>query len=224
MYICYIDESGTPELDVGIHYALVGIAIPAYRWRDCDKQINAIKSKYKLKNEEIHSAWMRRYYREQKKIIKYEQLTYEARRNAVELKLKESLRIEANKGAKQARAKLKEIKKIRPYIHLKHDERIACLEELCDLISGWGYCRIFGDVINKASFKGKPPKYPPAEEAFSQIVTRFERFLKSEDEIGLFIRDRLRKRFSIYAASFVDETDSTRSSKSFRSALGSMAS
>ena len=66
MYLCYIDESGTPDVPGNTsHYVLAGVSIPVQYWRDCDKDIEAIKADYDLSDEEVHVAWMLRSYPEQ---------------------------------------------------------------------------------------------------------------------------------------------------------------
>ncbi|MDP2982521.1 MAG: DUF3800 domain-containing protein [Candidatus Latescibacter sp.] len=47
MYLCYIDESGTPDIPGNTsHYILAGVSIPVQYWKDCDNDIENIKSKY----------------------------------------------------------------------------------------------------------------------------------------------------------------------------------
>ena len=47
MYLCYIDESGTPDIPGNTsHYILAGLSIPVEHWKTCDKEIGKIKSKY----------------------------------------------------------------------------------------------------------------------------------------------------------------------------------
>lgn len=68
MYLCYIDESGTPEIPGNTsHFILAGISIPIWHWRDCDREIAKVKMDNELENSEIHTAWMMRTYPEQKK-------------------------------------------------------------------------------------------------------------------------------------------------------------
>ena len=40
MYLCYIDESGTPDVPGNTsHYVLAGVSIPVQYWRDCDEEL-----------------------------------------------------------------------------------------------------------------------------------------------------------------------------------------
>lgn len=68
IYFCYIDESGTPETSGNTsHYILAGFLIPINQWKKLDKSIYAIKKKYSLDNQEIHTAWITRRYLENNK-------------------------------------------------------------------------------------------------------------------------------------------------------------
>jgi len=69
MYLCYIDESGTPDIPGNTsHSILAGIAIPADRWKQCDNIIAKVKQDGDIRNNEIHTSWMLRPYSEQHKI------------------------------------------------------------------------------------------------------------------------------------------------------------
>jgi len=73
MFLCYIDESGTPESPGNTsHFILAGLAIPIDKWKSCDMDISVIKKKYSLPEVEIHTGWMLREYPEQTKIINLE--------------------------------------------------------------------------------------------------------------------------------------------------------
>ena len=69
MYLCYMDESGTPDLPGNTsHFILVGLSIPVWHWKTCDREIAQLKREHSLGDEEIHCAWMLRRYLEQSKI------------------------------------------------------------------------------------------------------------------------------------------------------------
>jgi hypothetical protein len=47
MQLCYLDESGTPELPGNTsHYILAGLAIPVWHWKTCDQEIAKIRVQY----------------------------------------------------------------------------------------------------------------------------------------------------------------------------------
>ena len=84
MQLCYIDESGTPELTGNTsHFVLAGISVPDQYWSQHNKQLEKIKSNYGLGDAEIHVAWMMRTYIEQNSIPGFESMTYQKRRSEV---------------------------------------------------------------------------------------------------------------------------------------------
>ena len=57
MHLCYIDESGTPEIPGNTsHFILAAISIPIWHWKDCEREISQVKEKHNLKDCEIHTA------------------------------------------------------------------------------------------------------------------------------------------------------------------------
>ena len=43
MYLCYIDESGTPDIPGNTsHYVLAGLSVPISYWKSCDKEIESV--------------------------------------------------------------------------------------------------------------------------------------------------------------------------------------
>jgi len=81
MYLCYIDESGTSDIPGNTsHFILAGLSVPIWHWKDCDREIEAIKRNYSLKNLEIHVAWLLRPYLEQTRIADFKSLNYMQRR------------------------------------------------------------------------------------------------------------------------------------------------
>jgi hypothetical protein len=76
MLLCYLDESGTPEIPGNTsHYILAGLAISVNKCKDAEQDINAIKQRYRLEDSEIHTAWLLRKYIEQTKIPNFETLS-----------------------------------------------------------------------------------------------------------------------------------------------------
>ena len=85
MYLCYIDESGTADVPgTTSHFILAGISLPIWHWRDADREVSDILSRYDLSGEELHTAWILRSYVEQQHIPNFSQLSRGERRVAVE--------------------------------------------------------------------------------------------------------------------------------------------
>ena len=138
MYLCYIDESGTPDVPGNTsHYILAGISIPVQFWRDCDKDIEAIKIEYDLADEEIHVAWLLRSYPEQNKIIGFDKLDYVQRRREVTVfRAAELLRLQRVKNPTLLHQTKKNYEKTACYVHLTTAERRELIRKMAKALSG----------------------------------------------------------------------------------------
>ncbi|HME01306.1 MAG TPA: DUF3800 domain-containing protein [Terriglobia bacterium] len=194
MYLCYIDESGVPEIGHGTsHFVLVGLSIEAWDWKRQDRAVTEVKKRFGLSDAEVHTGWMTRRYMEQEKIANFNTLDWPQRSlQAQRERDKQLIRVAALKGPTKAQELRKTYRKTQAYIHLTLDERMNFLRELADLIGSWGNTRLFSEAIDKTSFGGIPPTIPPREEAFTQVVDRFERYLAGiggQQTIGLLAHD-----------------------------------
>jgi hypothetical protein len=150
MYLCYIDESGVPEIGHGTsHFVLVGLSIEAWDWKAQDRAVTSVKRKFSLSEAEIHTGWMTRRYLEQERIPDFVNLDSPARRvtvrNARDTQL---IKTQALKGSKAAAELRKAYRKTDSYIHLTLDQRMDCLRQLADLIGSWGNTRLFCHAID----------------------------------------------------------------------------
>lgn len=181
MYLCYIDESGTPDIPGNTsHYVLAALSIPVWHWRDSEKEIYSIKQKYSLQNAEIHSGWLTRKYIEQNKILNFSKLDFSQRRYEVEKYRKtELLNLQKSHKQNSYRQTKKKYKHTEDYIHLTYEERIAFLEDVARIIGNWGFARLFAECVDKIHFDPKRAKQSADEQAFEQVVSRFEQFLKA---------------------------------------------
>lgn len=196
VYFCYIDESGTPQIPGNTsHYILCGISIPVKYWKRCDRQINSIKTKYGLATAEIHTGWIKREYLEQSKINGFDTMSYTERRSAViSARTSELYRIKKSNNPKALKQAKKNYAKTEAYIHLTFNERMCFLQEIADTVGRWSYARIFAECIDKVFFDPTKASHSTDEQAFEQIVTRFEYYMtnvcrKGEDNYGLLIHD-----------------------------------
>jgi hypothetical protein len=96
MYLCYIDESGTPDIPGNTsHFILAGLSMPVWHWRGADREIRQILVRFGLENQEFHTAWLLRSYLEQSKVANFEAMDWVARRSAVQkLRTSELLRLQ----------------------------------------------------------------------------------------------------------------------------------
>lgn len=180
MQLCYVDESGTPELPgTTSHYVLAGLCLPIWEWRKADEQVNQVCVRYDLAGCEIHTTWLLRSYPEQRRISGFDQMTYAERRGAV--KRERAIAVLAarnNRNVKAAAQAKKNYKHTDDYIHLTHDERASLVVELAYLVSSWTYATIFAECIDKMHYLTLyNPGQSVDEQAFEQVISRLERYL-----------------------------------------------
>lgn len=200
MYICYIDESGTSDVPgTSSHFILAGLSIPIEHWRDADREISQVLSKYGLEHVEIHTAWMIRKYLEQSRIPDFEKLDWATRRSAVgRERTKHLLNLQKAQNSKAYKQAMKNYRHTSAYVHLTHAERLATIEAVADTISSWGNARLFAECIDKTHFD---PAHSGGraidEQALEQVVSRFQQYLSiavktglpSSQPLGLLVHD-----------------------------------
>ena len=191
MHLCYIDESGTPDLPGNTsHYVLVGLSIPDQYWKSHHDQLEHIKTRFGLQDAEIHTAWMMRPYLEQTSIPGFESMSWTQRRSRVtQARNAELLRLQrvAGRRVKQTR---KNYRNTESYIHLSLDERRQAVTAIAELISSWGWARLFAECIDKLHFDPVLANMTVHEQAFEQVVSRFEQYLQNtQGGYGLLVHD-----------------------------------
>ncbi len=198
MHLLYIDESGVSSIPGNTsHFVLTGIAVPIWHWKDCDREISVIKQKYDLVDAEIHTAWIMRPYLEQARIPNFDSLQIHERKRAVTAERNsELLRLQRAHNNKIYKQTKKNYKKTNGYIHLTYSQRKDFITEVAECVSNWGFARVFSECINKIHFDPVRSPITLDEQAFEQVVSRFEQYLSniSEDDLkkkayGLLIHD-----------------------------------
>ncbi len=197
MYLCYIDESGTSDIPGNTsHFVLAGVSLPIWRWRNADRDIEEIKHRYGLRDAEIHTAWLLRKYLEQSRIRDFENLSRFQRKSEV-MRARTSHLLQLQNSSKRAsyRQVKKNYAKTNAYIHLTLQERQAFITEVAESVSNWGFARLFAECIDKVHFDPMRAQSSVDEQAFEQIVSRFEQFLRNIDvpdgqrNYGLLVHD-----------------------------------
>jgi hypothetical protein len=178
MYLCYIDESGTSEIPGNTsHFVLAGLSLPISFWRNADREISTVLGRYGLENEELHTAWVLRKYLEQSKIPNFDQMDWATRRSAVQqYRTRELLRLQKIGGGPYRQAQ-KNYEQTKAYVHLTHGERVSVVRDVADVVGGWGYARLFAECIDKVHFDPARTKLSVDEQAFEQVVSRFQQYL-----------------------------------------------
>ena len=181
MFLCYIDESGTPEVPgTSSHFVLAGLSIPIWHWRAADREISLTLGRYGLENEELHTGWLLRKFLEQRKIPNFERMDWAGRRSAVQrYRTAELFRLQKLSSSRPYRQAKKNYDHTNAYIHLTYEERVAAVRDVADVISRWGQARLFAECIDKVHFDPARTHRAVDEQAFEQVVSRFQQFLSN---------------------------------------------
>jgi hypothetical protein len=198
MYLCYIDESGTPEVPGNTsHFVLCGIAIPIWHWQDVEREITNGLQPYGLADVEFHTAWLIRPYLEQKRVKDFASLTWTERRaQALVERNRYLLKLQKANNHKLLKQTKKNFKHTEPYLHLTFEERKAALRKVAECIAKWGFARVFAECIDKLWFDAAKTGRQIDEQAFEQVVSRFEQWIARQkppsvehQNFGLLIHD-----------------------------------
>ena len=172
------------------HYVLAGLSIPDEYWKQHHTQLENVKRNYGLEDAEIHVAWMMRKYLEQQAIPGFESMSADRRRSEVRRRrIAEQLKLQ-KVSAKRYKQTRKNHQKTEAYVHLSLDERRQAVTDIAELISGWGVVRLFAECIDKVHFDPAIANTTVHEQAFEQVVSRFEHFLQNiHSGYGLLVHD-----------------------------------
>ena len=172
------------------HYVLAGLSIPDEYWKQHHTQLESIKRNYGLEDAEVHVAWMMRKYIEQQSILGFASMNAERRRSEVRKQRSAELLRLQKLNTKRYKQTKKNYQKTEAYTHLTLDERRQAVTDIAELISGWGVVRLFAECIDKVHFDPTITSTTVHEQAFEQVVSRFERYLQNRQSgYGLLIHD-----------------------------------
>ena len=105
----------------------------------------------------------------------FQALSRDQRRLAVERERNAYLlRLQQTHQSKTYRQVKKNHRHTAPYIHLTYEERKALLNEVADCVADWGFARLFAECIDKLQFDPIKTTQSIDEQAFEQVVARFE--------------------------------------------------
>lgn len=197
MYLCYVDESGTPDVPGNTsHFVLAGISIPIWHWRNADREISEVLARFGLVGKELHTAWILRRYLEQSRIMNFENLSWaERRRKVLQYRNAHLLALQQQQRHRSYRQARKNYKQTAAYVHLTDSERRRVVDEIADIVADWGFARLFAECIDKVHFDPDRSKVSISEQAFEQIVSRFEKYLQNTESgaqvrnFGLLVHD-----------------------------------
>ena len=187
MYLCYLDESGTTGASDGdtSHFILAGLSIPIWHWRDADRDVSRVLSAYRLADTELHTAWMLRKYIEQSRIADFDQLAFADRRREVRRHRSNELSRLAGRANDVRRRRTRKLhRNTEAYVHLTWEERRRAVREVAETVSQWGFARLFAECVDKTHFDPARAQRSVSEQAFEQVVSRFEQFLRNVGRPG----------------------------------------
>ena len=197
LHLCYIDESGTSDVPGNTsHFVLAGVSLPIWHWRDADREITTIKRRFDLQDSEIHTAWLLRKYLEQSRINNFDNLGYvERRAEVMKARTRHLLQLQHSNNKRAYHQTKKNYTQTDAFIHLTLQERQSFVEEIADCVSQWGFARLFAECIDKIHFNPVQARSSIDEQAFEQLISRFEKFLQKIDgpdgqrNYGLIVHD-----------------------------------
>jgi len=196
MILCYMDESGTPELPgTTSHFVLAGVTIHIEDWKNIDRRMSHLLGAYGLEDAEIHTAWMMRPYHDQKNIAEFNIPDWPKRRQAVRAQ-RMSMLLKAQRAGdtKKYKQLKKTFKHTEAYIHLTLDERREAVEKVAAMAGSLGFLRLFAECVDKVHFAARGLQTSVEEQAFEQVVTRFQTYLtrvsKEDSQLyGILVHD-----------------------------------
>jgi len=198
MFLLYVDASGTPDVpgDRNV-FAMVGICVHEGTWFALEKRVRRLKLKYALAGSdfELHAKDFCCWIREQDEVLDFESLGHAERRARVHTV--RARKLEGLSGPQRAKHQ-RSFRATDPFIHLSRYERSKLLEEALDLAGSHDGIRLFGEVIDKRYASERSGSQDVMRQAFTQVVTRFDHFLKWLNETnapgrvdnGLLLMDR----------------------------------
>lgn len=189
LWILYVDESGVPERHPSQagHFVLAGAAIPATSWASKARDIETVRGAFGVEGEELHVAWLLRPYPEQAAIPDFDTRDHDWRRARVRRARAATLhRLKALGNMRVLGETKRSFARTTAYVHLTFDERRSFVREVADVVGAWDDVRIFAEVFDKAVPFGRAIE----DEAYEQVVSRFEAFLGRVDGLGVVAYDQ----------------------------------
>ncbi|HUY90967.1 MAG TPA: DUF3800 domain-containing protein [Pirellulales bacterium] len=192
MFLLYADASGAADLsDANTrHYVLLGLAVHEGTWFALDKRLNGLKSGYCQPGDEfeLHAAEFACTIKEQDEIPGFAGMSWTDRRARVTAI--RHAKIAAEPTAKAKKAREKKYKRTESFIHLTRQERSSLLEDALDLVGAHRGIILFGEAVLKAHPGVAAGHIDPVRQAFEQVVSRFDAFLKRRDDWKLKMSPR----------------------------------
>lgn len=180
MFLLYTDASGSPLLsDTGTkHYVLLGLCVHEGTWFALDRRLRNLKTRFCQPGQdfELHAAEFAGSITEQDEIPNFALMSWTDRRARVQA-LRQT-KISAEPTAKLKKARRKKYARTESFIHLTRQDRSRLLEDALDLVGAHSGIRLFAEAISKAHPAVTSGAIDPVCQAFEQVVSRFDAFLR----------------------------------------------
>lgn len=192
MFLLYLDASGTVELaDATKHYVLLGIAVHENTWFAFNKRVKGLKKKYAYPGEdfELHAKDFCRSIHEQEQVQGFDQMEPHQRRSCIEDLWRQKLVAVVNPDKRKSTKK--EHRRVRPFIHMTRAERSQLYEDALSLVAGHSGLVLFAEAIDKNHPSVINGVIDCTCQAFAQVLSRFDAFLRRKAEWKRLSTNRL---------------------------------
>lgn len=123
---------------------------------------------------------MLRKYIEQSKIPGFKELSFAARRREVNrYRNKELTRLGGSVNNERRNRARKLYRNTDAYVELTLDERRQAVRDVAETVSKWGFVRLFAECVDKSHFDPARTSRSVEDQAFEQVVSRFEKYLQN---------------------------------------------
>lgn len=150
-------------------------------WFGLEARLRTLKQRYEFPGVpfELHVKQFAGSIKEQDQIPRFDQLSRAERRESVLTLQAEKLSKETNKKKRKDRADRQ--REVAPYVHLTRAERSELLNEAIEIVATHESLKIFAEAICKSHPAIQNGSSNPVFQAFEQVVSRFDTFLKKID-------------------------------------------
>ena len=121
--------------------------------------------------------------KEQSRINDFNSLTRTQRQSEVrKSRTRHLFKLQNSNNSLSYRQTKKNYAQTNAYTHLTLRERQSFVAEIADCVSNWGFARLFAECIDKIHFDPLRAQSSVDEQAFEQVISRFEKYLQNTDD------------------------------------------
>ena len=166
MHLCYLDESGTPEIPGNTsHYILAGLAIPIWNWKRLRERNRQNQKKIWSGEKELHTAWILRAIWNSLKFPVLQHcriLTGDKELKRIRMRNYYAFKSQETTPISTSQKDLPTYRRLCPSQLSLIEE--ALVKEVARCVSDWGFARLYAECIDKINFQS-PNLRTPTERA-----------------------------------------------------------